>query len=151
KGCADLGVNTTLAADPAGWTYSIPSPDGTYVAEGFHHGSHGCHSITIYQCVNQQSSGRIGCEGIYPTDSSDLVFANKWTSDHELSISRAGDAQIINALEIFDADSEQAQAYDQMLSVSPDGDWQIFRSFRDGMSELYRMRLDNTDVQRLTH
>ncbi len=36
-------------------------------------------------------------------------------------------------------------------SISPDGQWIAFSSDRDGDMELYRMRLDGTAMQRLTH
>jgi Tol biopolymer transport system component len=41
-------------------------------------------------------------------------------------------------------------AYDAEATLSPDGQWIIFTSTRDGDIDLYRMRPDGTDVTRLT-
>jgi TolB protein len=41
--------------------------------------------------------------------------------------------------------------YDAEATVSPDGQWFVFTSVRDGDIELYRMRPDGTEVTRLTH
>ena len=45
----------------------------------------------------------------------------------------------------------QLIGFDQHPSPSPDGAWLAFESFRDGDWEIYRMRPDGSDVQRLTH
>jgi Tol biopolymer transport system component len=41
-------------------------------------------------------------------------------------------------------------AYDAEATLSPDGEWVIFTSTRDGDIDLYRMRPDGSDVKRLT-
>jgi hypothetical protein len=151
KGCADLGITITHSADPYGWGYTIPSPDGTYVAEGHHLGSHGCHDVTIYQCVTQQSSGEIGCGGIFPPESPDIVFARKWVSNDQLLLSKPGGNEIVDMQQYFSPDSPRPKVPNQPLGLSPDGAWQVFNTYRDGMPELYRRRLDGSHVQRLTH
>ncbi|MEP6987324.1 MAG: hypothetical protein ABI970_17095, partial [Chloroflexota bacterium] len=151
KGCADLGITTVNAADPYGWGYTMPSPDGTYVVQGQHLGSHGCHNINIYQCVTQQSSGEIGCDGVFPPESQDLVFATNWVSNDDLLITRLNKPQTLHMPDYFKVDLSPAKGMDKVVSLSPDGQWQIFSSGRDKMSELYRQRLDGSHVQRLTY
>lgn len=41
-------------------------------------------------------------------------------------------------------------AYDAEATVSPDGEWIVFTSARDGDPEIYRMRPDGSQVRRLT-
>lgn len=149
-GCRELGVYPVPQPYVDVGNYSIASPDGTYVVSGRHLGSHGCHDIIIYQCVNQQASPTIGCEGIFPPESREVVLADEWVSDHELRITRKGQTQVIDARLYFSANAVRSTPADQQLGMSPDGTWMIFNSWRDGMPELYRMRLDGSDVQRLT-
>lgn len=44
-----------------------------------------------------------------------------------------------------------APGYDAEATISPHGDRIVFTSLRDGDLELYSMKLDGTDVRRLTH
>ncbi|MBL8842356.1 MAG: PD40 domain-containing protein [Planctomycetes bacterium] len=41
--------------------------------------------------------------------------------------------------------------YDAECTVSNDGEWIVFTSMRDGDLDLYKMRVDGSDVTRLTH
>lgn len=41
--------------------------------------------------------------------------------------------------------------YDAEATVSPDGEWIIFTSLREGELNLYRMRTDGTDLRQVTH
>jgi Tol biopolymer transport system component len=56
-----------------------------------------------------------------------------------------------------DADGSHLQrltetpGYDAECTISPDGEWIVFTSMRDGDLELYKMRRDGGDVTRLTH
>jgi Tol biopolymer transport system component len=43
-----------------------------------------------------------------------------------------------------------APGYDAEATVSPDGEWIVFTSTRDGDLDLYKMRTDGTDLTRLT-
>ncbi|MBA3868294.1 MAG: PD40 domain-containing protein [Anaerolineae bacterium] len=150
KGCADLGLSTQPVTDANGWRYSVPSPDGTYVALEHHLGSHvGCYTVNVFQCTTQQVSPTMGCEGI-SDDTGSQVFANEWTSDHDLLISKDGKTESVDVRNYFTG-LNTAKAYDEVVGSSPDGAWQIVNSGRDGMSELYRQRPDGSDAQRLTH
>ena len=61
--------------------------------------------------------------------------------------------------DIFSADADgshltrltETPGYDAECTISPDGEWIVFTSIRDGDLELYKMRKDGSDVTRLTH
>ncbi|MEZ4668101.1 MAG: hypothetical protein R3E39_09305 [Anaerolineae bacterium] len=150
QGCRELGVTAQAEPNIYDWRYGLASPDGTYVVEGHHLGSHGCHDIQIFKCPTRQSSPHIGCDGIFPPESPDVVFVDKWLSDSELLITRAGESQVIDASGYFEDGQTQLPVPDQELGLSPDGQWKLFHSWRDGMPELYRSHPDGTDAQRLT-
>lgn len=61
-------------------------------------------------------------------------------------------------LDVFIANADGSEAkplashpdLDYNASFSPDGQWIIFTSHRDGNADLYRIRPDGSDLQRLT-
>lgn len=61
--------------------------------------------------------------------------------------------------DIYSADADgshlkrltETPGYDAECTISPDGEWIVFTSIRDGDLELYKMRKDGSEVTRLTH
>jgi Tol biopolymer transport system component len=149
-GCLELGVAPQQNPNRYDWEYTLASPDGTYIAEGHHLGSHGCHDLVIYQCVEQRMSPTIGCQGIFPPESQDVIFADAWVSDSELRVLRPGKTEVLDARTYFDDTARWPHPPDKQVGVSPDGQWIILKSWRDGMPELYREHPDGTGAQRLT-
>ncbi|HLA41806.1 MAG TPA: hypothetical protein VJZ27_00125 [Aggregatilineales bacterium] len=112
------------------------SPDGQWIAfESDRSGNREIFVISADSKVEDTSGAALG------ELRSDDVFATD-----EMSTLRRSQQEIISGERLT-----YSPGYDWNPQWSPDGRWIAFVSDRDGNPEIYRMRVDGSDITRLTH
>ena len=142
------------------------SPDGTRLIYQYTGPEGGCDQIWTMNADGSDKKmvstgrGRTTCAYFVGTES--IVYASTHHASPECppepDHSRGYVWPLYGSYEIWKADADgqnlvrltENDSYDAEATLSPDGEWILFTSTRDGDIDLYKMRADGSEVTRLT-
>lgn len=89
---------------------------------------------------------------VWTKDGQWLVFASDQTGNFDIYKMRVDGSDVQNLMpEQMENPLSGTNSWDNYPTLSPDGKWIAFASDRDGDFDIYKMRLDGSAVQALTH